>query len=405
MKVLEHIAEQDLEYIDLHENLAGLSVEQLNDLIDRYYSGEKLKSIASDYKVPMNNAAIADMLPPVLTDKVCPNCNNRIAFPRPRRTFLDKDLVATCTHCSHVEARYCWCDACKENSKLEKIRLEQERAEKEKKKREIIEASFKLSLYSPVSESDLTFKDILFLSTLLRAGLDEKMERIQPPVEYEASMTPSTELTVELLQYLTHRKLIVPTPESDLGAFPEKDEEHFPFKYYIYHVIYRLNIDPIGGDEKSLVQRLLYPDGNELLEQRDIALEMWKTISLHECLAYLVHSLNKVGYPFSPGEKTVAVFEELLNHFSVAQIYGIIYKSIANATKYEKETNINKKHAANLVVNNCERYGEKAIAENWRITNYRRDFNLPETIISKVLFDRILKISSLGFSEVPTKNY
>jgi hypothetical protein len=404
LKTLDPVNKEDLNNLELNSRIEDLTIDQINDLISRYYAGDTLKSIAKDYQIPRDNAGFAEMLPPVNIDKSCPNCFSGLLSKRPNRAFIENDPLIFCQDCSHIEKNYCSCKTCEENRRLEKIRVEKERIEKDKHKRKVIEETFSLEFRS-VPESDLKFKDILYLSTLLRSGLDEDMEFITPVTSYVDKVAPTTDFTIEMLHYLTDNKLIVPTSQSDLSAFPDDKKENFPYRFYILQVVYRLNINPVDGKQKGLVQRLLYPDGDLLMNDREAALEVWKSVSLHECMAFLLHSLAKVGYSFSPGEKTFSVFEELLNHFSAAQIYGIIYKSIANTTKYEKETGINKRHAANLVINNCERFGEKAIAEKWQLTSYRRNYNLPETIVSKVLFDRILKISSLGFTEVPTRHY
>jgi hypothetical protein len=98
-------------------------------------------------------------------------------------------------------------------------------------------------------------------------------------------------------------------------------------------------------------------------EDKNEALIIWKEIALNECLEYFKYQMDKVKFDFNPGEKTSTVFKDLLEHFSVAQIYGIIYKAIANAIRYYQETNIARKQAANSVIGNCQRYGEKTIVE------------------------------------------
>ena len=55
-----------------------------------------------------------------------------------------------------------------------------------------------------------------------------------------------------------------------------------------------------------------------------------------------------------------------------------------------------------MVISSCEGQGERAIANNWNLTNYSRVKDLPQSQISKIFFDSILQISYLGFSEKPT---
>lgn len=128
-------------------------------------------------------------------------------------------------------------------------------------------------------------------------------------------------------------------------------------------------------------------------------------MELNECLQYLLYQIHKVGYTFNPGEKTIRVFEELLEHFSVSQIYSIIYRSVANSTQRYQAREITKIHAQNSVITSCDSYGQRAIAQGWKLTHYARLRDLPETYISKVLFTSIMQIAELGFSEKPTPDF
>ncbi|MCC9294963.1 hypothetical protein LN736_08855 [Clostridium sp. WLY-B-L2] len=63
---------------------------------------------------------------------------------------------------------------------------------------------------------------------------------------------------------------------------------------------------------------------------------------MSECLEYLNFQMDSVRFDFNPGKKTIAVFNDLLDNFSVSQIYGIIYKAITNATKFCQGSDISK---------------------------------------------------------------
>ena len=111
--------------------------------------------------------------------------------------------------------------------------------------------------------------------------------------------------------------------------------------------------------------------------------------------------MKNVKFDFSIGEKTIVTFVDMLEKFSVSQIYGIIYKNIANATKYYQESNISKKQAANSVIGNCQRYYESAILQNWDLAKYGRVYDIPQSVISEFLFNRIIGIGKLGFDMPP----
>ncbi len=58
-------------------------------------------------------------------------------------------------------------------------------------------------------------------------------------------------------------------------------------------------------------------------------------------------------------------------------------------------------HAANTVPGSIQRMTEKAIAEGWDVKPFRRDFRAPQSVLSQVLFTKVLKLPDGGFSTVP----
>ena len=202
---------------------------------------------------------------------------------------------------------------------------------------------------------------------------------------------------------------MVPSLKSNLNDFEieylSEDEEQYKISYYIYQVYYRLNVIPEDCDYGAMIKRLMYPYLSEEQGFADFCYKIWRRVALGECLQYLLYQMRKVGYTFNPGEKTIRVFEELIEHFSVSQIYNIIYRSIANSTQRYQANEITKIHAQNSVITACESYGQRAVTNGWNLTNYSRLKDLPETSISKVIFTSVMRIAELGFTEKPTADF
>ncbi|MGR5880031.1 hypothetical protein ACT7DO_19065 [Bacillus pacificus] len=93
------------------------------------------------------------------------------------------------------------------------------------------------------------------------------------------------------------------------------------------------------------------------------------------------------------------MFEHLLEHFSVSQIYGIIYRAVANSTQRYQAGEVTRIHAQNSVITSCEGHGQRAIAQGWKLSYYSRIKDLPESYISQVLYTSVMQIAELGFSE------
>jgi hypothetical protein len=62
---------------------------------------------------------------------------------------------------------------------------------------------------------------------------------------------------------------------------------------------------------------------------------------------------------------------------------------------------IPKQQAANSVVGNIQRAADRAQAEGWNVKPYGRDRRCPQSMVSIVLFDAVLKIGERGFNEPP----
>ena len=82
-----------------------------------------------------------------------------------------------------------------------------------------------------------------------------------------------------------------------------------------------------------MIHRLMYPKPDFFLQNNIYCYDLWKKIAFYECMQYLMFKMRSVKYDFNPGLKTKTVFENLVSHFSVGQIYSIIYRAIANSTE------------------------------------------------------------------------
>ena len=92
--------------------------------------------------------------------------------------------------------------------------------------------------------------------------------------------------------------------------------------------------------------------------------------------------------------------KELLNDFSISQVFAIIHSGVRSASKYYLERRVSKKQAANSVITNCENYRDRALLQNWNISHYNRPWDLPQTGLSEFLFNKVLKIGNKYLDEV-----
>jgi len=127
----------------------------------------------------------------------------------------------------------------------------------------------------------------------------------------------------------------------------------------------------------------------QIVEDDDF-LMLCKDVCLFECISFLLLQLNSHGFHFVPGEKTTIVLLKCLEDYSVGEVYLFIWKSVLNSSSYYLKENISRKHAANAVIGNIERQYERAIANEWEINGFRRNYHLPQSVLSRVIFNQIL---------------
>lgn len=396
-------------FVDLDKRLQHLSKLQVLELVKRYYENEKVSDLLEEYKIETSNSNLFRIFPGVWSSDLCEYCGERFIIRLSSKSDnnpIDERNKA-CSNCNHNPSSYfCNCSNCKEKRQKEKLEEIKRRENLNQEKREYLSRLLSEDNWVKIKEEELEAEDRLYLAVILKAGLTENTMYVEPLQKMSGKLAPTTEFEVELIKMLTGKDLIIPHEISDINSFEIefKDEERqsSSFSYGIYEVSYRINIKPMDMDYDEMIKRLMYPSPE--LFSNEFCYEIWKKISFYESMQYLLYQMNEVGYSFNPGKKTYAVLEQLLESFSVAQIYNIIFRAVANSTTRYQSGKITKIHAQNSVIASCEMQGERALAEKWDLKGYSRIRELPETLISQVLFNSIMRISTLGFYEKPTED-
>ena len=374
------------------KDLSHLSDNEIETLIQRYYAGESITKLLTEYHLSVRSTTLYKLFPPeVCKEEICEYCNEYLVRERLSKTASawrhDKSDMY-CPICSHQPyARSCKCDNC-----IEKERIIAEQ------KRQQIKDEYSLKR-TPVDFSTLSFEQKVFSGALCRALCEENLYEIKAYIGSNTILAPTDDLCSQMYKTLANNGIIAVSPTSPLEAFVvDKD---FPNKYYIYKVAYYLNL-VFPPNKQILFDEILNPTYYSS-EHENEALRLWIQIAVGECLEYLDYQLQKVGFEFNPGEKTYKTFGILLNDFSVSQIYGIIWRAVADASKFYLEGNISKKHAANSVIGACERYAERAKMNGWRLSEYNRIKELPQSELSAFFFNRVLRIGDIGFKTPPSQ--
>lgn len=376
----------------MYKDLNHLADAEIETLMERYYNGETVSKLIKEYQLAVRSSELYKLFPPeVREDDVCEYCDEYLVRDRLSKnaaSWAQSDSDWYCPICNHKPyAHRCRCENCIE----EELAMQEFR----KKRIEYVYSQNKI----PVEFSSLTFEQKVYLGALCRALCKENLFEIKPYSGSKAVLAPTNDLCVQLYKELSRNEIIAVSPTSPVEAF-NVDSNDFPNVYYIYRVTYYLNL-VFPCDKQDLFTEILNPTYYSAEHEED-ALILWKKVAVAECIEYLEYQLNKVGFEFTPGEKTYKTFEILLDDFSVSQIYGIIWKAVADASKLYLERGITKNHAANSVIGACERYGERAKLNGWNLTAYNRIRDLPQSALSSFFFNRVLGIGDMGFTVPPT---
>lgn len=362
------------------------SKESVLKIMDDYYNNTELpvSKIYEKYAIDKNIRSLPKEFPKEIVDEVCPYDSSHLEEWLPSRTGHAAYRIPECPKCGHKEENNCSCVGCLNKAEEEK-----------KKQRELIISTY-LTDVPKVKYESLSVRDKVFLSALLRSGLNEEMTKIIGKSLVENKMSPTADFDREILNELDSKQVILVDPQSPIDAFVK---ENFPHNYYIYEVNYLLNIDTDVTD----ISAIEYPNRENIIKNRDECLQMWKEIAEAECYAYLQDQMQRKRFMFNPGPKTKLVIDHLLEEYSVCQIRNLIWGAVTKAAAWYQEGNVSKRHAANSVITELNNRGERAKAENWDLTPYR--MNNAFTQISRILFDSILQIGKDGFEKTISIDY
>lgn len=121
-------------------------------------------------------------------------------------------------------------------------------------------------------------------------------------------------------------------------------------------------------------------------------------VSAHECLGFLQYQFKRHRLPFDLGEKTEQLLMTILNSYNVCEIIGLLWSSLKSQLARLQAGNISSEQAAASVIPNLERLIIRAKVENWQLTQFNRPIYLPQSKLSRIIFEQILPVPSDGFN-------
>jgi hypothetical protein len=230
--------------------------------------------------------------------------------------------------------------------------------------------------------------DRVFLLALARIGRSASDGSVGPLAEANPPLSPTAYEDDQILARLHERGHIAVDPASDPAAF-EWDEYDRPEGFDLLRVKWKLPDVPLASAESHLVREVLAGTSEG---DHAALLRLCRTVLVQECFQFLELVLDRNQFPFYPGRGTRELFDQLVEDFSVAQIYNLIWRSAREAVAYAERAAITPEHAGATVVHEISRKAEYTLSRGLELKPYRRDWGAPRSRLSEVLFDLLLEI-------------
>ena len=386
----------------LHEKLAHLTPEQVDDLIKRYYEGEKLASLTEAFNIDAKPAGLIHLLPPVVhKDLPCPYCpNTNLISKRLPKTHEPRRFgTPHCPGCEHRHGEECRCKGCT-------AKADAARRESDNKKRQLIEATY-MREHDVPSPEDLTLQDAVYLMAIARHAATDGLGYLKPYGEYNKTLAPLPECQHDIMAHLYERGLTAISPDSEVDAF-EFDEAVTEIKshnpaWVLWAFLPGLDVEEKRGylnRLKTLASGGDWPDG----WSRDVP-ALWHAIVKNECLENFVYLLAQRGCKQdSIDQKTHALFDSLLVDFPPSWILNLCWKGVTKTTDDFARKNIPYYYKKNaMFLRAVQRKADQAKAAGWNLRHFERHYHCPQTDVSATFFNDFLKLGNAALETVPPR--
>jgi hypothetical protein len=377
--------------LTLHPAIEHLSRADIEILTEKYLSGAKVSELVSQFNVKCAPSNLVRTLPPRSLEQSCPVCGSVMVQDLPSRTYPNSSPKIHCSSCSHEDGNRCRCKHCQElraqaaaeeNARREAIIAQAVKAQRER---------YICASYSPEALSlslAVAFLAFIRCCPVTKNGLYGQLNANPVP------FAPTAAYGVTLLASLMQAGLISLSERSEAGSIAYKDSQLI---FAAGKVNWTGDIDKNLKLAEEIELRAL--TGNWPSHWFAEVEENWLNLALAECREFYDYCLDMRGLYVQGDQAITSMLRNILRDFSVGQCYRIIWQGAKNASDFLARKKISRAHAGNYMVGACQRYADQARAQGYELLPFKRNFDLPRSMISYVLFDVLLKIGEHGFTD------
>jgi hypothetical protein len=291
------------------------------------------------------------------------------------------------------------CQSCQESRQRARVAAQEHLANH---RRLFLEDEFAIREEPSIMLDEVTLTEALSLFALIRSPEHFSTDALPPLSKREEVFAPGVDFGIDLIKALYHRGLIAIHPETSSDAFAWEEDR---FKGY-YPDRTSWVVRGRGTPEErtlELEQRLAkafresdWPDS-----WHEQWLDCWMEIAIKECIAHIQFCLAEHDFPFAAGPKTRGTYTDLLETFSVGQVFNFNWRAAKDVASYWLRENVGKHQAANSCVGNIQRQADRARAGSWEVKPFSRPWQMPLATVSHIFFTVIMKVPNMMTEVLP----
>lgn len=265
-------------------------------------------------------------------------------------------------------------------------------------KRQEVENSFKSFILTgrerlertPLIMEELSCSQLISIAALASHTLDTHSFRFSSlNSKGDQFLAPNRYSSWQLIKDLINEKVLWYSPFSSLKSIEyrsEKESHYFDFN----DLDYELNHPDPFEALKYVSKKLSSPDFFE--QNKEELKKLVQYLSFQECIAYMRCTMHRFYLDSPKGEAIESTLNLGLERFSTGQMHYFIWRAAKNASTFHRNRRGPAPHAVNTVNGNLLRQMGKALLEEWDIAPYERHRDLPQSSLSKVLYNQVLGI-------------
>ncbi len=383
----------------MNDLLKKLSEEELQGLIERYYSNEKVSVLLEEFELDINATELIRNFPlKELPDVQCPYCNIAMKQRYPARGIARYSWPSPyCGNCAHKLQSPCGCDKCDEFAR-------------EEEKQRLISFREKISKTTFVRKCNiqidgLTLMQAMALVTLSLISRDENDSLISSIASHHLRLAPTEIMTLDIIKSLHKDHFIEIAEETsfhfmefgELGNIDQLIWEDIEWRYNLVNDE-SSNAEFLRELEITIRDKTLWP-----LSWEDDLTKVWKELAYQHCCKYLQVHVEEHGFLFKAGEKTRKVINHTLDNYSILKSYYFLWVAVRNVASYCLRKNLSQSQAGYIIPGNIERRVDKALASNdWEVKEYRKDSRCGKSAMTDYFANVVTNLGEDFYTEKPS---